>query len=906
MCIIHGVLTFLLLGSVPGILCYTIDVETTNCDPPLSRNASSVAQVIYIKPSAKISCTWTILIDGDNCLEIYYTTGADLEGAFLEIASDNEREVQPLVNTSVCSAHHVTIYYRHNMTDSRVSGTDLYLYYLTVPEREHTVLNKLGTTTAAVGSTEKNGGTSPGVIAVAVLIPVLLIGIGAILAYVWYRRKYPVRMIVGKDFAKFSNPAYNKRASTATLVRENAALDDYQKDIEEGAAYTGVSHDNPALNMEDDPQYQPIPALIHSVTSYSNYRRSFEDSPDLGKRAPEKPRRLHSNYDSKSDSIESVEAENKNKQTTADVSLDSVIATYDSVDSGEKDSPLYENVESNVIDKINVDKSAKMTSDRMKDDISDHETYPGETSQEYEDVSPTATEDEHTYDTALHSSLNYGPKDTPIENSNENSGDTSIDDFQIYENVSLGEESIKDEERNSITGGDSDRLSNNVSSSERDEAGDAIDFPHSPVTPDSFQDSFSSESFVVLDQSDSAELGVNQAEYQTEHIDKTSTQESHSSGSEEHVGHVDNEVIDQNEALPNETQSRDERGTGYLREAETVQSDTEVNQKDAKADRKDTEADRSFDMDVNNLDISVSSISDPDGKSFDSAFSFVSHDLKPRDESSDSFEVISHEQASGFTDNNKYDVGEDSLQQSAEILEGKIHEESKLIDSEHEQNSTVSKTIKPDLNISFHDSSESDSVDGEEDAATAEIDKMVDSSKERRESVTRKIGIDHGSISFDDSSDSSHSDDEKPKPSVLRRESITLDNPNFDSPNINLSLKFSSEETVDKSEQPRGLTRRKSITLDNPLFEKDSEISTEPEVSPLDEYQVIEACGPSEEPISEESENEAEDIENVPTAQKKVLKINMNFGKDEDSDDDSIGSSAPSGKESDTESSTEA
>ncbi|XP_061171129.1 uncharacterized protein LOC133180678 [Saccostrea echinata] len=900
MCIIHGILKFLLLGYVPGIVCYTIDVETTNCDPPLSRNASSVAQVIYIKPSAKISCTWTILIDGDNCLEIYYSNGADLLGAFLEIEADNEREIQPFVNTSVCSVHQVTIYYRHNMTDGRVSGTDVYLHYLSVPERGHTVLNDLGTTTTSVGSTEKSGGSSPGVIAVAVIIPILIIGIGAIVAYVWYRRKYPVRMIVGKDFAKFSNPAYNKRASTATLVRENAALDDYQKDIEEGAAYTGVSHDNPALNMEDDPQYQPIPALTHSVV-YSNYRRSFEDSPDLGKRAPEKPRRLHSNNESKSDSIESAE-ENKNSQTTAGISHDSVFSTYDSVDSEEKDSPLYENVENNSNDKINVDKSVKVTSHRVRDDdMSQHEIHLGEISQEYEDVSPTATEDEHTYDTALHSSINSSLKDTPIKDSKEVSEDTSVDDFQVYENVSLGEEAIKDEQKNSIADGNSEKLSQNDSSSEKNEAeGDVLDFPHSPVTRDSFQESFSSESFVVLDQSDSAELEVKKTENEAEQTDQISTQESQSSDEEEHLDDVKEEAIDPSETLPDKGQSQDKGDT-------VSPQDAEVDPKDAEVDQKDAEVDRSFDMDVNNLDISVSSISDPDGKSFDSAFSFVSHDFKSKDESSDSFEVISHEQASAFADNVKDNVSDDSLEQTAKIIEDKIHEDSKPTDSEHEQHSTVSKTIKPDLNISFHDSSESESVNDEEDAPTAEIEKMVDSNKERRESVTRKIAIDHGSISFDDSSDSSHSDEEKPKPGVLRRESITLDNPTFDSPNINISLKFSSDKTVDKPEQPRGLTRRKSITLDNPLFEKDSEISTEPEASPLDDFQVIEA-GPSEGTISEESENEAEDIENVPTSQKKVLKINMDFGKDEDSDDDGIASSVPSGKESnsETESSTEA
>lgn len=63
--------------------------------------------------------------------------------------------------------------------------------------------------------------TNTTAIVVGVVVPLIVIGIFIVVFYFWYRRKYPVRMVIGKDFAKFSNPAYNTRASTLTLVRDD-------------------------------------------------------------------------------------------------------------------------------------------------------------------------------------------------------------------------------------------------------------------------------------------------------------------------------------------------------------------------------------------------------------------------------------------------------------------------------------------------------------------------------------------------------------------------------------------------------------------------------------------------------------------------------------------------------------
>lgn len=104
-----------------------------------------------------------------------------------------------------------------------------------------------------VGNINDLGGISFVVIVVLVFIFFILIGIGVCIVYVWYRWKYLVCMIVGKDFSKFSNLVYNKWLFIVILVRENVVIDDdYCWDIEEGVVYIGVVYDNLVLNMEDD------------------------------------------------------------------------------------------------------------------------------------------------------------------------------------------------------------------------------------------------------------------------------------------------------------------------------------------------------------------------------------------------------------------------------------------------------------------------------------------------------------------------------------------------------------------------------------------------------------------------------------------------------------------------------
>lgn len=783
-------------------------------------------------------------------------------------------------------------------------------------------MNDVITTTPSAGNTNDSGGTSPAVIAVSISIPLILIGIGACLAYVWYRRKYPVRMIVGKDFSKFSNPAYNKRSSTATLVRENAAIDDdYRRDIEEGAAYTNVAHDNPALNMEDDPQYQPIPNLTHSMPIYDNYRRSFEDSPQVQKKAPEKPKRLYSSDHVPVEDSDEEDASTKGKK--------------DATKKTERDDnkTLYENVE-------NKNTRKKKESRKSTDDVRDQESHVGNVHMTYEDVSPS--EDDHLYETTKSGPTQASVKSESQTQPTVDSGSQtkrsvesesptqptveseSEDEFPAYENVAFkGDVKASVEENVSVgsSHGVSLNASNHTSDSDDvtdDEATKSIELTEPTNLSESFQ--IVSSASELIEEQHEAKTGVHTADQST--ISKSHDQsfpESFSSDSFvvlDESGHHESDSENEKTDVVVESTPQEYAPKIDSRKAPDQSEETSnighAQEEDLSEHAQDALTNRSFDMDVDHLNISVSSISDPDVKSFDSAFSFVSHDLKSVDESSDSFEVISSEIVHTSAGNVKDNVNISAEPMTAEKTMDEVLKETNNAGNPDDENSLPSpKTIQPDMMISYQESSESENSDKDEISSTEEKEILEELSNIRRESATRKIALDHGGISFDDSASSSPSQSEGsdeeivevPKPSLVRRESITLDNPVFDSPNINISLKFTSDEMSDNPEPSRGLTRRKSITLDNPLFEKDSEISKEPDSSPLDSFHVIEA-EPLDEPISEESENEAPETSEVklPVPQKKVLKISMDIGNDDE--EGSISSEGDSN--SDPDSSTEA
>nr|KAG5700232.1 hypothetical protein BaRGS_007605 [Batillaria attramentaria] len=60
-------------------------------------------------------------------------------------------------------------------------------------------------------------------IAVGVIVPLVVLALIVIGVVYWmYRKKYPVRMILGRDFGKFSNPSYRAPSKPHTLVRDDA------------------------------------------------------------------------------------------------------------------------------------------------------------------------------------------------------------------------------------------------------------------------------------------------------------------------------------------------------------------------------------------------------------------------------------------------------------------------------------------------------------------------------------------------------------------------------------------------------------------------------------------------------------------------------------------------------------
>jgi hypothetical protein len=305
------------------------------------------------------------------------------------------------------------------------------------------------------------------------------------------------------------------------------------------------------------------------------------------------------------------------------------------------------------------------------------------------------------------------------------------------------------------------------------------------------------------------------------------------------------------------------------------------------------------------LDTFAPSISDSDVKSFDSTSTFVTHGQMSIEELSDSFEVVSREFSLGsIEDSNGEKNGSTSVDTDVAVIEN-LSKNYSDIKENNEQIPSLIQTTKPEVNISFQDSSNSE-ISGERDEAQNEV-LSSERTGERRESETRKIALDHGEISFDDSSISSASgasDIEDKRPTVIRQESVTLDIPTFDSADLKSALSSMPGQTLDDPEQLYDLGRRTSVTLDYPIFKKDSDINPEQEVSPLDSFQVIEA-----EPLEQPNREESDVDDKSPIQQRKVLKINMSIDDDADDSDEASDDSetrSSNNSNSDLDSSTEA
>ncbi|XP_033739840.1 uncharacterized protein LOC117327112 [Pecten maximus] len=143
-------------------------------------------------------------------------------------------------------------------------------------------------TTMATGQSEADDGSGVDVPAIAagVTVSVIVLIIVGVAVYIWYRKKYPVRMIIGKDFGKFTNPVYNRKTSTATLTRP----DSFEKEIEKMAAEKCVSHDN-HVDLSDEQEYQPTAGL--TLLGSLGIREGLDDfdNPEMKKRNNTKQRK---------------------------------------------------------------------------------------------------------------------------------------------------------------------------------------------------------------------------------------------------------------------------------------------------------------------------------------------------------------------------------------------------------------------------------------------------------------------------------------------------------------------------------------------------------------------------------------------------------------------------------------
>ncbi|CAH1799986.1 unnamed protein product [Owenia fusiformis] len=113
-----------------------------------------------------------------------------------------------------------------------------------------TVTFQVITFTTNVPITEKNKGppTNTGIIVAAVVIPVLTICIGILLVYLlWYRRKHPVRLGLGRRETQVENPMYKRprRTSTATLMLDPNELPKINGQLQLGIINNGLDPENP-------------------------------------------------------------------------------------------------------------------------------------------------------------------------------------------------------------------------------------------------------------------------------------------------------------------------------------------------------------------------------------------------------------------------------------------------------------------------------------------------------------------------------------------------------------------------------------------------------------------------------------------------------------------------------------
>ncbi|XP_013413987.1 uncharacterized protein LOC106176236 [Lingula anatina] len=159
--------------------------------------------------------------------------------------------------------------------DQRVTKT--IVFYPTKPVPTTATTPKNGHVQAVASAP----GDNKGAIAAGVIVPLLIItAVGVVGFLVWYRKKYPVRMSFGREFAKFTNPAYVRKSTPGlTLVQEGhvslCSDPSARRPSDEGGSSNegpGKGIINPAFEelAEDDVEVPSVPEVTFTeVTPFS-------------------------------------------------------------------------------------------------------------------------------------------------------------------------------------------------------------------------------------------------------------------------------------------------------------------------------------------------------------------------------------------------------------------------------------------------------------------------------------------------------------------------------------------------------------------------------------------------------------------------------------------------------------
>lgn len=255
-----------------------------------------------------MTCQWNIRARDDGCVHIYFETFDIPNNAVFEIhkfVGSINGEESLVWSSRSGGGGPVTVcgdVIRVSYTSGEVAVTGhggVQMWYQARPISEyHAAYQRAARIgfndqvsvepTKATGQTRDDNGSGVDVAAIAAgvtvtVIVLIVVGVGI---YIWYRKKYPVRMIIGKDFGKFTNPAYNRKTSTATLTRP----DSFEKEIQKMASETCVSHDNP-VDLSDEQEYQPTAGL--TLLGSLGIREGLDDldSPEIKKRNNTRQRR---------------------------------------------------------------------------------------------------------------------------------------------------------------------------------------------------------------------------------------------------------------------------------------------------------------------------------------------------------------------------------------------------------------------------------------------------------------------------------------------------------------------------------------------------------------------------------------------------------------------------------------